>query len=43
MAQQIKTKAQQALDALEQAWTYYTPEPPLVSTSPVYEEIPLAA
>lgn len=43
MAQQEITKARQALEALDQAWAYYTPEPRLVSTSPIYEDIPLAA
>lgn len=43
MAQQDQNKAQMALEALEQAWAYYTPEPRQVATSPVYEDIPLAA
>ncbi|WP_299921053.1 hypothetical protein [uncultured Pelagimonas sp.] len=43
MAQQNKTKAQQALEALEQAWAYYTPEPHPVPVGPAYEDIPLAA
>ncbi|MFW2543378.1 hypothetical protein ACN2XU_12105 [Primorskyibacter sp. 2E107] len=32
-----------ALEALEQAWAYFTPEPRKAGNSPVYEDIPLAA
>lgn len=43
MKQQQKTSAQAALDALDQAWAYYTPEPRKASDAPVYEDLPLAA
>lgn len=43
MEEQQKTPAQSALDALDQAWAYFTPEPLKPSTVPVYEDLPLAA
>lgn len=43
MNTQQKAKAKAALEALEQAWAYYTPEKRPVSTAPVYETLPLAA
>ncbi|WP_425071935.1 hypothetical protein [Sagittula sp. S175] len=36
-------KAEAALRILEQAWAYFTPEPRVVSTMPVYEDLPLAS
>ncbi|SMX27141.1 hypothetical protein TRP8649_01243 [Pelagimonas phthalicica] len=38
-----KTKAQEALEVLEQAWAYYTPTPRPAPAGPAYEDIPLAA
>lgn len=35
--------AKAALEALEQAFAYYTPEARTPSEAPVYEDIPLAA
>ncbi|WP_255446333.1 hypothetical protein [Tropicibacter alexandrii] len=43
MKEQQKTPAELALEALEQAWAYFTPEPRKPSESPVYEDLPLAA
>ncbi|WP_323770494.1 hypothetical protein [Antarctobacter sp.] len=43
MNEQQKTKAQAALEALNQAWACYTPEKRPESTAPVYEDLPLAA
>ncbi|WP_281421430.1 hypothetical protein [Mameliella sediminis] len=43
MQEQSKTKAQEALEALDQAWAYFTPEKRIESQAPVYEELPLAA
>ncbi len=36
-------KAQQALEALNQAWEYYTPQPIVAFNSPAYDDTPLAA
>ncbi|MFZ7092029.1 hypothetical protein [Primorskyibacter sp. 2E233] len=38
-----KSPAERALEALEQAWAYYTPEKRPVCESPVYEDLPVAA
>ncbi|WP_168798015.1 hypothetical protein [Pacificoceanicola onchidii] len=35
--------ARAALEALEQAWAYFTPETRKEADTPVYEDIPLAA
>ncbi|KHQ55243.1 hypothetical protein [Mameliella alba] len=46
MQEQQKTSAQRALEALEaldQAWAYFTPEKRVESKAPVYEDLPLAA
>ena len=32
-----------ALDALNDAWAYFTPQPRPVPAVPVYEDLPLAA
>ena len=32
-----------ALEALDQAWAYFTPQPQHVPAVPVYEDLPLAA
>lgn len=36
-------KAKQALEALEQAYAYFTPEPRPEFKSPAYDEMPVAA
>ncbi|MCT4554736.1 MAG: hypothetical protein N4A53_08630 [Pelagimonas sp.] len=38
-----KEQKKAALDALNQAWAYYTPERRPASDAPVYEDLPLAA
>ena len=43
MKAQKKTKARIALDLLDQAWAYYTPEKRIESRGPVNEDLPLAA
>ncbi len=43
MQEQQKTDAQRALEALDQAWAYFTPEKRVESQAPVYEDLPLAA
>lgn len=43
MKEQQKTSAQEALAILEEAYSYYTPEPRTFSTAPVYEDLPTAA
>ncbi|WGW03907.1 hypothetical protein [Tropicibacter oceani] len=43
MQEQQKTPAQKAIEVLEQAWAYYTPEQRPASTAPVYEDLPIAA
>ncbi|WP_417206453.1 hypothetical protein [Antarctobacter sp.] len=43
MTEKQTTKAQAALEALNQAWAYYTPEKRPESTAAVYEDVPLAA
>jgi hypothetical protein len=43
IAQTPSAQAQAALEALEQAYAYYTPEKRPEAQTPVYEEYPLAA
>lgn len=43
MKKQHEIDAKAALEVLEQAWAYYTPQPRVVSNAPVYEDLPLAA
>lgn len=43
MKEQQTTPAQDALEVLEQAFAYFTPEPRKPSTAPVYEDLPTAA
>ena len=43
MQEQQKNNAQRALEALDQAWAYFTPEQRAESKAPVYEDLPLAA
>ncbi|SNS80660.1 hypothetical protein [Antarctobacter heliothermus] len=43
MKENQKSKANAALEALNQAWAYYTPERRPECTVPVYEDLPLAA
>jgi hypothetical protein len=43
MAQDENLKAKTALEILEQAYAYYTPEKRPEAQTPVYEEYPLAA
>ena len=38
-----KTKAQAALDHLNEAWAYYTPVPRPVQDAPYYDDLPVAA
>ncbi|MFW2588939.1 hypothetical protein [Sagittula sp. SSi028] len=43
MQDTTKTAAERALEDLDQAFAYYTPEPRPESTAPVYEDLPEAA
>ncbi|MBB3985998.1 hypothetical protein GGQ68_002336 [Sagittula marina] len=43
MQEQTKSPAQRALDALNEAFAYYTPTPRPASTAPVYDDMPFAA
>ncbi len=43
MTDQRKTRKEQALAILEEAWSYYTPQPRPAADSPAYEEYLLAA
>ncbi|EBA08109.1 hypothetical protein [Sagittula stellata] len=43
LKEQQPTKAQAALAALDEAWSYYMPEKRLVALTPEYEDLPLAS